>query len=65
MPIGKLKIVDISRSRYTQTSFNSVITTTKTAELEMDGTNVSADENTNDCLGIFPVITTATNAIWT
>lgn len=58
-----IKIVDVSRSRYNTTSFNSVQTSstyinTETKEEE------KLVQNTNDCLGIFPVITTAANAIW-
>jgi len=47
-----IRIVDVSKQQYTKANFNCVSTDYST------GT-----QTTNDALGIFPVITTASNAL--
>lgn len=55
---NKIRIVDITRQQYNQANFNSVKSTI-TGE---DGKDYAI--YTNDCLGIVPVIVTATNALY-
>lgn len=56
---NKIKIVDVSRQRYTCTQFNSV-----TSTVDVDDTGVLSSYATNDSLGIFPVVTTPVNAMF-
>ena len=54
---SKMRIVDISRSNYTSTSFPTV------SSVIEDGC-MSATVETNDCLGIVPVVVSPVNALY-
>ena len=54
---GKMRIVDISRSNYTSTSFPTV------SSVIEDGCT-SAVVETDDCLGIVPVVVSPVNALY-
>jgi len=59
---NKIRIVDITRNQYESTPFNSI----KSTYIDDANSRLSTSYSvyTNDCLGIVPLIVTATNALY-
>lgn len=57
IPNNNLLIVDITRSNYSSTLENTV-----SAKYTVDGETII--ENSNECLGIVPIVTTPMNALY-